>query len=347
MAKNKDVVDLSGFKTLKNDIKENKIQSLYLFHGEEGYLKRFYLSAVKKALIQQGFEDFNYHVIDTKDFSVQGLQDEIDALPMMAERSLIVVSDFDLLGANAEIKEKLQVVLADLPEYVCVIFLYTIINFEPDGRMKFSKFLQEKAIICNFAKQNQTDLVNWVQRRFSSMGKDISLELSTELLFYCGTLMDYLVGEIEKIGHYAKAKQITMEDIRAVAIPELDVVVFQMTDALGNANFDKASEILSGLYLRQEPPIKIFGALGKQIRELYGAKLCLNEGKDAKYLSKLYGLHIYPAGLRIQSARKFTLAWCQAAVILAQKTDLKLKSTGRDGQEVLTEFILELANLKG
>lgn len=346
MAVKKTKIDLTGYHSLKKDLKSGELKQLYLFYGEESYLKRYYLSEVKKKLISPEFEEFNCHLLQEKELTPQILQELVDSLPMNAQRTMIIVHDFDLFGAAASVKESLQEVLMDLPEYCCVIFLFERTSYEPDGRTKFTKFILNQAISCHFATQSETDLVNWVGRRFASLDKDISLTLAKELIFYCGNLMDTLVGEIEKIGTYAKDREITMEDIKAVATAQLDAVVFQMTDALGAKEFDRATGILAQLFQRHEPPIKIFWSVGQQVRELYGAKLCLQEGKPSSYLSEMFGLHPYPAQLRLKSAKYFSLEWCRKAVILTEQTDLALKSTGRNGQEVLTEYVLALATLK-
>ena len=66
--------------------------------------------------------------------------------------------------------------------------------------------------------------------------------------------MTNLIGEIEKVGAYAKGPRITRQDIEAVATPQLDAVVFRMTDAIGEGNFDRAAQVLGELYQMQEPP---------------------------------------------------------------------------------------------
>ena len=94
-------------------------------------------------------------------------------------------------------------------------------------------------------------------RRFRALGKEIDANLASELIFLCGDLMTNLIGEIEKIGAYAKGDRITREDVDAVATPQLDTVVFRMTDAIGAGKFDQAAQVLGELYQMQEPPIKI------------------------------------------------------------------------------------------
>ena len=92
--------------------------------------------------------------------------------------------------------------------------------------------------------------------------------------------MTNLIGEIEKIGAYAKGPQITRADIDAVATPQLDTVVFRMTDAIGAGKFDQAAQVLGELFQMQEPPIKILWSLGRNMRQLYSARLALERGSS-------------------------------------------------------------------
>ena len=57
----------TALKELKNQLKENALGSLYLFHGEEAYLRDFYLSEMKKRILTPGLEDFNLHTIQGKE----------------------------------------------------------------------------------------------------------------------------------------------------------------------------------------------------------------------------------------------------------------------------------------
>ena len=128
-----------------------------------------------------------------------------------------------------------------------------------------------------------------------------------------------------------------------MATPQLDAVVFRMTDAIGEGNFDKAMSVLGELYQMQEPPIKIMWSLGKQMRQIYSARLAMEQGRGASYVASLWGLKPYPADKLMGSARRFSLKWCRRAVVKCGQTDLAMKSTGQDGQELLTTLLLELS----
>ena len=187
-----------------------------------------------------------------------------------------------------------------------------------------------------------------MRRRFRALGKDIDSKLALDLIFLCGDLMTNLIGEIEKIGAYAKGVHITRQDIDAVATPQLDAVVFQMTDAIAAGNFDKAAEVLGELLHMQEAPIKLLAVLGKQLRQLYTARLAIEHRKGVPYLMELWGMRsAYPAERLMQSARRFSLPWCRRAVLRCGQTDLAMKSTGADGEELLIGLLMELAVKKG
>ena len=76
---------------------------------------------------------------------------------------------------------------------------------------------------------------------------------------------------------------------------------------------------------------------------LDSARLALEQGKGASYVAGLWGIKPYPAEKLINSAKRFGLKWCRNAVIRCGQTDLAMKSTGQDGQELLTSLLLELS----
>ena len=336
--------DTSGYQKLKKDLSEGKPGQLYVLYGEETYLRDYYLGKLRELLLSGGMGEFNLHEIKARDMSPHALEEAVDCLPMMAERTLIQITDFDLFKAGEKDREAYIRIFEQLPDYCCVVFLYDLIEYKGDARTKLAAALKKQGTVVNFLRQDQGDLVDWVRRRFRALGKDIDSRLALDLIFLCGDLMTSLIGEIEKIAAYSKQKHITREDIEAVATPQLDAVVFRMTDAIGEGNFDKAMSVLGELYQMQEPPIKIMWSLGRQMRQLYSARLALEQGKGAAYVASLWGIKPYPADKLMGSARRFSLKWCRRAVIRCGQTDLAMKSTGQDGQELLTTLMLELAN---
>ena len=335
--------DTSGFEKLKKDLSAGRPDRLYIFHGEETYLRDHYLGRLREAVLTGGLGEFNRHDLSARDMSPHALEEAVDCLPMMAERTLVEVTDFDLFKAGEKDREGYIRILSNLPDYCCLVFLYDILEYKPDARTKLAQTVKAHSTVVNFARQSPRELVDWVRRHFKAQGKEIDSRLCEELIFLCGDLMHSLQQEIGKIAAYAKGDKITRADIEAVATPQLSAVVFRIADAIGEKNFDRAAATLGELYQMQKSPYEIMGAFGKQMRQLYSARLALAGGKGAAWVAQLWGMR-YPADRLLVSARRFSLQWCRRAVVRCAQTDLAMKSTGQDAKELMTTLLLELAN---
>ena len=124
------------YRKFKKDLSQGTIGSLYIFHGEEAYLRDYYLDQMKAKLIPGGMESFNYHLLPGKGLTAQRLGETVDALPMMSPRTLIVVNDYDLFKAPEGERTAMTKILSDLPEYCCLVFVYDTVPYKSDARMR-------------------------------------------------------------------------------------------------------------------------------------------------------------------------------------------------------------------
>ena len=317
-----------AFEKLKRDLKAGTAGSGYLFYGEESYLREYYLGVLRKTLVPAEFEEFNYHRMEGKDLSIQTLADAVEAMPMLAERTLVEVTDLDLFKLNEDQRGKLISVLDDIPPYCCIVFVYDTIEYKPNRTMKkLMKAVTDHLETVEFRPASGSELTAWIARRFRALGKDIDRQTAEYLIFLCGDLMTGLVPEIEKIGAYVKGNTVTQKDIDAVADPVLSAQVFKLSDAVLQGQYDKAASILGDLLRMQTEPILILASLGSQLRRLYTARLAIDGGKDKYWLMNLWEMkNDYQAKLLLNAVRKTTAAWCADAVRQCQVLDRRMKS---------------------
>ena len=334
-----------AFQQLKSDIATGTPGCAYIFYGEESYLREYYLGELRKVLVPSGFEEFNYHRLEGKDLTVQSLSEMAEAMPMMAERTLIVVTDWDIFKLNEEQREKMIAFLEDIPPYCCVVFVYDTIPYKPNKTLKkLCKAMGEHVRAVEFRAAENSDLSTWIARRFRALGKDIDRQTAEYLIFTCGGLMTGLVPEITKMGTYAKGKTITQKDIDAVADPVLSAEVFKLSDAVLQGNYDEAARILGDLLKMQTEPIMILAALGSQLRRIYTARLAIDSGKDKYWLMELWEMKSdYPAKLLMAAAKRTTADWCADAVKMCQVLDRRMKS--EKGIDAVGELKLLLVRL--
>jgi len=334
-----------AFQKLKADLASGSLGCAYIFYGEESYLREYYLGELRKALVPAGFEEFNYHVVEGKDLTVQKLSEMAEAMPMLAERTLIVVTDWDLFKLNEEQRERLTAFFEDIPPYCCLVFVYDTVEYKPNKTMKkFCKVLSDYTEAVEFKAADSSDLLPWIARRFRALGKEIDRPTAEYLVFLCGGLMTGLVPEIAKIGAYAKGKTITQKDIDAVADPVLSAEVFRMSDAVAQGDYNRAASILGDLLKMQTEPIMILAALGSQLRRIYTARIAIDSGKDKYWLMELWEMKSdYQAKLLLTAAKRTTADWCADAVKMCQTLDRRMKS--EKGVDAAGELKLLLVRL--
>lgn len=333
-----------GYAELREALKSGTVQNLYLFTGEEAYLREYYLGELKKTLVPC-FEEFNYHRCEGKGLTVRALAEMAEALPMMAERSLIVVTDFDPFALDETGREQFLALISDFPEHCTLVLHYDLQEYKPNRTMKkLCAAMEQHFTLVEFCAQEKSELLIWVRRRCRALGKEIGAQAAEHLLFTCGSLMTGLVPEIAKICAYAKGPEVTVKDIDAVASPVLEAAVFHLTDAVSAGKFDAAAEELGKLLQQQEEPIVILSALGRELRRLYTARLAIDGGKDRSWLMELWSMRSdYPARLLMDAARRVTTDWCREGVAMAQRLDRRLKSEKDiDGEAELKLFLAQL-----
>ena len=304
MAVKKKSGDDAGYKKFRADLAAGNLGNVYLFYGEETYLREFYLAEVKKQLVPPGFEAFNFHRLEGKGLTVQALTEAAEAMPMMAERTLVQVTDYDPYKLPEEQRNALIALLSDFPSHCCLVLVFDQAEYKPNRTYKkLHAALEKSAQAVQFAQQDQREILKWIAKRFKAAGHTIDAAAAEHLVFTCGGLMNGLIPEIEKVSAYAKNERVTKADIDAVAAPVLEAQVFDMTGAVSKGDFDRAAEVLGSLLRLQEEPFMLLALIGKELRKLHSARVALDTGGDKYSLMEQWNMRSdYPARLQIGRA---------------------------------------------
>ena len=330
--------------TLKEQIRQGMPESLYFFYGEETFLLQHYLKQLQKLILDPLTESFNFHKLTSENFDMREFADCVENLPMMAERTLVVVDEVDIFKLPEPDRNRMSEILSDMPDYCTVVFTYETTDFKPDKRYKkLWEAVEENALCVEFEKQSQRDLINWISRHFAAAGKSVTPELCVYLIDLTGGTMTALSGEISKICAYSATDKICKADIDAVVEPVLDAVAFQMTDLLGQGDYSGAFMKLQQLLKMQQDPIAILGAVSMHFRRLSMAKRLLENGKTAPELMKLAGMGDYPARKTMSAAGKFSARFYEKTMELIMESDQKMKTSFDDPERILEVLILQIS----
>lgn len=260
---------------LEKELKQGKLDSLYLLYGDEKFLLEKVLKKIH-SLFGKTINGINYITID--ETNVNSIISNIETPCFGFEKKLIVAKNTGLFKKDTKGKAKKNdnTIKAKLNEYLNNNFNdikdFNILVFVENEIEKsdLAKFIEKNGIICNFEFQR----ANQLQARIKAITNAYKVNIDNSTLIYfiecCGTSMQELINEIRKLIEYVGVNgTITKQDIDNLSIKKIESVIFDLTDSLGKKDIANALQILKELLYNKEPIQKILITLYNHLKKIY------------------------------------------------------------------------------
>lgn len=325
---------------------------IFLFFGEEEYLKQHYLNAARNAVLSDpSLAAFNHLRLMGEEASPQALLQAMETPPVFADCKLIELHSiaWDALSEKEWNAWEDAFSASDAAtDTLCLIYAEST---ELDGGTERapSKTLQRLGAFATpvrFPKQTELQLSKWIFRHFQAEQLQISSECCHQILDFCGHDMTFLATEIDKMVSYLKSQgrdNLTEADIPYLCAyrPERDA--FDFTNAILDGTTAKAFELFAELKARKERPEIILGSISRIFCDLAKIRLLCDAGVSQKELESRMKMHAYRLSLYQKQALRRSSATLQNAVRLCAQTDLKMKSAATDPYLLLERLIVEVS----
>lgn len=319
-------------KNINHDIETNEIKQFYLLFGAEDYLKRQYKDKLVNALVDPE-DNMNLNYFEGNGISVQNIMDIGETLPFFSEHRVIVLENSGWLKKTPEDFEKH---MAAFPESTYMIF----VEKDVDKRSRLFRWLGKNGYVTEMNTPDEKMLISWVKGLCRTEGKQIDDATVFYFVEHMGTDMLLLKNELEKLFCYRLAeKQITVEDIREVCISQAEDKMFDMLDAIGNHNQDKALLLYHDFLALKEPAMRVLYMLTRHFHILMQISELSNEGKDNKQIASACGIPPFSVKKYAGQAGKYSYGELKEMVEKCQKTDQGIK-TGRISDVVGVELLI-------
>lgn len=331
---------------LKKQIKENKLQNIYLFYGAEEYLVKYYINAITKLIADDDNKELNCISFDGKT-DVDTIIANCETLPIFSDKKLVIAKnsglfkskkgDADNSGSDKKAtKDKLSEYLENMPPYTCLILVETDI----DKRLKLVNAIKKYGLILELGFQKPPDLVKWVIKVFKSYNKSIEQMPASYLVENSEYSMTELLNEIEKIVNFVGDKnQITINDIEMVCIKTIKSRIFDLTDAVSEGNISKALILLNDMAALKEPMQKVLFMIIRQIRMVYRIKLLRQKGMRDELVTKQMGLTPFVASKVMKISRNLDINILEKAMYYSLELDESIK-TGKITDRIAIELLI-------
>lgn len=277
--------------TLESNLKDGKLNNIYLLYGEERFLIDNCVKKINK-LFGDVVNGINYIQID--DNNITEIIADIETPAFGYSQKLIIAKNTGLFQKNkrgkAETENKNQTnqksskfeskLATYIEENINIIKESVILVFienEAD-KNELYKVIEKLGCVCNFEKQKPIDLA----KRIKSICNAYKVNIDNNTLNYfiesCGTSLQDLINEIRKqIEYVGENGIITKQTIDLLAIKQFESIIFDLTDSLGKKNISESLQILKNLIYAKEPVQKIFITLYNHFKKIYITKVAIKE----------------------------------------------------------------------
>ena len=323
-----------------DQLKKRALQKVYLFEGEEEFIKESALSDLKKALLLGPMAMMNESVlINPQDSDLIAV---CETLPIMEDRRLVIVKEMAQLSGRGSAKNEeeegteeeedkpvkkndaLSSYLPKLPETVCLVFFA---RGKARGTSRLYKKIKELGGIVSFDQLEGERLIKWVAREFKAYDLLIDRQTVEHLTFACGKNLMSLKGEIAKIASYAQGQTaVTAQDIDKIATLSVDYKVFDLSDKVADGLADKALPLMEEMLRSGEQRLMLLALLQRHYRQLLFTRIMMDEGQYQGAIAGELGLPNFVARRLMNSAANYTSNQLKTAYLKCIEQEFLVKS---------------------
>ncbi len=358
-------VNKESLDKIKEQLKSKNLSRAYLFHGNEPFLIDYYVGDIKKLILENDNQSLNLSSFENK-INIDDVIDACDTFPIFAERKLVIVKNSGLFYSKAKkntaaseeedkpededsepeqsvssgsrAQEALSEYIPEIPETTCLVFIESNV----DKRLKAYKQLAKYGTVLEFNRNKPKYLVPWVIKGMNSVGKLITDEAAEYLVAICDPDMYTLRNEIFKLSSYVgERKEVTIEDVKLLAIPTIKSVIFDLLDAVARKNIQRALIILDDILTLKEPEQKILAMLSKQTGELLKLKLLMEDRASQTEINQYFqGKHPYAMKVMTEQARSMDMNYLKILLKSLMEAEASYKK-GLIEPRLALELLLE------
>ena len=333
---------------LFRQLKSGKFAPLYLFVGNENFLREESLKRLISEAVDDGLREFNVSEISV----VKGNLDDALAIalqyPMMSARRAVVITGFEALNDEKQLEA--------LKDYLRKPLESTVLIFNSAGldkRRTIATMLTKSCEVVNFDQLDEREAApRWVSNYVTQAGGFIEPAAASLLIGMVGTELQRLSTELDKLISYVGTKgKITRDDVTLLVRYSRDHSNFEMTDAMMDGDRRRALTLLDHLFTNPaEPPqtlaIMLLGAMASNYRKMLLAKELMRQNAPQSEVQRVVGLPPFLLGKFNERARRFDMDRIVKGIERLAATDVALKTSMGTPRLQLELLICELCPLR-
>lgn len=296
----------------------------YLY-GEDTYSIKMAVVKIVADFIEQQKSDLNVNTLEAEKLTYENLTDAVLSAPFLGDKKLTIIKNLIVEKDFAELRKKIIKTLENLSASSEVVF---IDNGKPDARDGLYKFLGKNAKCKYFGPVSELTLRQFISAKTAEQNIKISNPALSKLTLFVGPDLWRLQNEILKLSAYAAAEsrvEIAPEDVDLLVEPNINLKIFDLTDALATQNSTRTIQLLNAFIQNNEDLMMVFNLVVYQFRNILVIKDLLL--RHETNIAKVAGIHPFVVQKTTQSLRKISFDELASFYRQLEEMDFALKSS--------------------
>ncbi len=319
--------------------------SVYIFHGDDQFAIQKQVAGLVARLDSGGMAELNTTRLDGRSAALSEVQNACAALPFLAERRLVLLTHPLGRVKSARQREAFLGILENVPESTALLLVFAsplddvALPWKKHGLKQprkdhwlvaWAKASPHKAYLKGFLLPGAGSMSRWIQAYARQREGEITPQGAELLAHLVGRDTRSAANEVDKLLAYVNYRRPADEDdVNLVATNNTVASIFEMVDALGARQGQRALRLLNQL-LEEQDALPVFGMMVRQFRLLLLTREVLEEGGD---VAARVGMHPFVARKIIPQAKRFDLPALEAIYRRLVELDEAIK-TGEIEAEV-------------
>lgn len=328
-------------------IKEGAKENVWLLFGNDSFLKDMYCEKLVSSVVNESLKAFNFRVFNDDEADIGDILAATDLLPVMSERTCVLVRNFPLFSLRKDEIAELENGLKNMSETTVLIFFFNTINIEygkkdAQKQTDIINMISKYGVAAQIDKRTPERTAKMLVSRAKDRNTRISVDDARYLVESVGGDMQTVQNEFNKVCSFADGKDVTREMIDEVCTKSIEASVFDISRCIISGNNDRAYKLMNEL-LRQKTPLQsIIGAMASAFVNAYRLKLSMNADRSpAEFKSAFkYNGNLSDISPFVRSSKLSSLKQC---ILILLEADTKSKSTSVNDAILLTELTARLA----
>lgn len=328
-----------------------EIYPVYFLYGPEDYLIEEEIQELLNRTLSQKERGFNFHLFNGEEHSIQEIVQTAQTLPMFSQYRFVLISEADHMD-----ELKVEVLMEYIKNPSPTTFL--VLHGQTVGPLKkHRKEIEKVGKVTEYSRLKGRGLVSWMKNRMKGKGKTLSEEAANYLVEVVGDHLHDLENALEKVFlSVGEKRTIELSDMEEITTEVKISTVFDLTDAIGRQNLEKALGILEkameskAIVFRKEEEGSKFGdpipfllsMMAKQYWSMLVIKQMSSHHRDAGELAKELGTSLWNIKKLMDQGKHFPEASLQEGILKCHQTDLVIKRSRGPKDLLMEKLVIDL-----